>query len=37
VAGAILVSLLAIFVDAGMALIERFFTPKGVRIGKELG
>lgn len=37
VAGAILVSLLAIFVDAGMALIERFLTPKGVRIGRELG
>ena len=37
VAGAILVSLLAIFVDAGMALLERALTPKGVKLGRELG
>ena len=36
VAGALLVSLLAILVDGGFALFERLVTPKGVRIGREL-
>lgn len=35
VAGAILVSLLAIFVDGAMALLERLITPKGVKIGRK--
>jgi osmoprotectant transport system permease protein len=37
VTGAILVSLLAIFVDAGMALLERLVTSKGIKVGRELG
>ncbi|MBW2609428.1 MAG: ABC transporter permease [Deltaproteobacteria bacterium] len=36
-AGAILVALLAIFVDAGMALIERILTPRGIKIGRKQG
>lgn len=32
IAGALLVALLAIFVDAGMALLERSLTPKGIKI-----
>jgi len=36
-AGAILVALLAIFVDGGMALIENMMTPKGVKIARKLG
>ncbi len=35
VAGAILVSLLAILVDGTMALLERLITPKGVKIGRK--
>ena len=35
--GAIMVALLAIIVDAGMALLERIVTPKGVKIGRKLG
>ena len=35
IAGAILVSLLAIFVDAGMALLERLVTPTGIKVGRE--
>jgi len=31
IAGAVLVALLAILVDAGMALLERWLTPKGIR------
>ena len=34
--GAIMVSILAIIVDAGMALLENFVTPKGVKIGRKL-
>jgi len=37
VSGAILVALLAIFVDAAMALLENFVTPKGIKIGRKLG
>lgn len=37
VTGAVLVSLLAIFVDAGMALLERMVTPKGIKVARELG
>jgi osmoprotectant transport system permease protein len=36
-AGALLVALLAIFFDAGMALLERALTPKGVRITRRIG
>jgi osmoprotectant transport system permease protein len=36
IAGALFVSLLAIFVDGGFALLERLLTPKGIRIGREL-
>ena len=36
IAGALFVSLLAIFVDGGFALLERFLTPKRIRIGREL-
>jgi osmoprotectant transport system permease protein len=32
IAGALLVALLAVFADAGMALLERSLTPKGIRI-----
>jgi len=35
--GAIMVALLAIIVDAGMALLEKIVTPKGVKIGRKLG
>ena len=35
--GAMMVSLLAIIFDAGMALLENFITPKGVKIGRKLG
>jgi len=35
--GAIMVALLAIIVDTGMALLERIVTPKGVKIGRKLG
>lgn len=35
-AGALLVSLLAIFVDTAMAVIERLVTPKGTRIEKKM-
>jgi len=34
--GAILVSLLAIIVDAGMALLERIATPEGIRVQRKL-
>ncbi len=37
VSGAILVALLAIFVDAAMALLENLVTPKGIKIGRKLG
>lgn len=37
IAGAILVALLAIFVDAAMALLENLVTPKGIKIGRKLG
>lgn len=37
VAGAVLVSLLAIIVDAGMALLERIVTPRGISVGREPG
>jgi len=37
VAGALLVSLFAILVDGGMALLERKLTPKGIKIGRKLG
>jgi osmoprotectant transport system permease protein len=36
IAGALLVALLAIFVDAGMALLERVLTPKGIKITKRI-
>jgi osmoprotectant transport system permease protein len=36
IAGAVLVALLAILVDAGMALLERLLTPKGIRIRKRM-
>jgi osmoprotectant transport system permease protein len=36
VAGALLVSLLAVFVDAGMALLERLATPKGIKVARRL-
>jgi ABC-type proline/glycine betaine transport system permease subunit len=32
-----MVALLAIIVDAGMALLEKIVTPKGVKIGRKLG
>jgi osmoprotectant transport system permease protein len=35
-AGALLVSILAIVVDAGMALAERLLTPRGIQIQKRL-
>ena len=35
--GAIMVALLAIIVDTGMALLERIVTPKGVKIRRKLG
>ncbi len=35
VAGAILVSLLAVVVDIGMALLERLVTPTGIKIGRD--
>lgn len=35
-AGAILVSVLAIFVDGFMAGLERFVTPKGIKVGRRL-
>jgi len=37
IAGALLVALLAIFVDAGMALLERALTPKGIKITRSVG
>lgn len=37
VAGALLVSFLAVFVDAGMALLERLATPKGIKVARRLG
>jgi osmoprotectant transport system permease protein len=37
ITGAILVSVLAIFVDAAMAFLERVATPKGIKIARELG
>jgi osmoprotectant transport system permease protein len=37
IAGALLVALLAIFADAGMALLERALTPKGIRITRRIG
>jgi len=37
IAGAILVAFLAIFVDAGMAILENLVTPKGVKIARKLG
>ncbi|MFP3869783.1 MAG: ABC transporter permease [Syntrophobacteria bacterium] len=37
VAGAVLVSLLAVFVDAGMALLEHVVTPRGIKIGRKMG
>jgi len=36
-AGAILVALLAIFVDCGMSLLEKILTPKGLGITANLG
>jgi osmoprotectant transport system permease protein len=36
IAGAVLVALLAVLVDAGMALLERLVTPKGLRIRKRM-
>ena len=37
VSGAVLVALLAIFVDIAMALLENLVTPKGIKIGRKLG
>lgn len=37
ITGALLVAFLAIFVDAGMALLERILTPKGIKITRRLG
>jgi osmoprotectant transport system permease protein len=37
IAGALLVSLLAIVVDGGMALVERLVTPKGIKVAREHG
>jgi osmoprotectant transport system permease protein len=37
IAGALLVALLAIFVDAGMALLEKVLTPKGIKITRRTG
>ena len=37
ITGALLVALLAIFVDAGMALVERALTPEGVKISRRAG
>lgn len=37
IAGALLVALLAIFVDAGMALLEKALTPKGIKISRRMG
>ncbi|MFC1533521.1 ABC transporter permease [Thermodesulfobacteriota bacterium] len=37
ITGALLVALLAIFVDAGMALLERVLTPKGIKITRSVG
>jgi osmoprotectant transport system permease protein len=37
IAGALLVALLAIFADAGMALLERALTPKGIRMTRRIG
>jgi len=37
VAGALLVSVLAVFVDGAMALLESLVTPKGIKIGRKLG
>jgi osmoprotectant transport system permease protein len=37
IAGALLVAFLAIFADAGMALLERVLTPKGVRMTRRVG
>jgi osmoprotectant transport system permease protein len=34
--GAILVSLLAIIVDGGMALLERLATPEGIKVQRKL-
>ena len=36
IAGAVLVALLAVLVDTGMAILERWLTPKGIRIGKRM-
>ena len=36
ITGAVLVALLAVLVDAGMALLERLLTPKGVKIRKRM-
>ena len=35
IAGALLVSLLAIVVDGSMALVERLVTPKGIKVARE--
>jgi len=35
-AGAALVSILAIFVDSGMALLERLLTPRGLNIQQRM-
>jgi osmoprotectant transport system permease protein len=37
IAGALLVAFLAIFADAGMALLERVLTPRGMRITRRVG
>jgi len=37
IAGALLVALLAMFADAGMALVERVLTPKGIRVTRRVG
>jgi osmoprotectant transport system permease protein len=37
IAGALLVALLAIFADAGMAVLERVLTPKGIRMTRRVG
>lgn len=36
ITGAVLVALLAVLVDAGMALLERLLTPKGIKIRKRM-
>jgi osmoprotectant transport system permease protein len=37
ITGAVLVAFLAVFVDAGMALIERALTPEGIKISRRAG